>query len=71
MNCTSLLGNNDPCPHEATRIIAFPMLGGTAVFVAPYCKEHAERIQAEEGGVFACGPALAPEAASIEGVRRG
>lgn len=67
MDCTSLLSNNDPCPHQANHVIAVPMLSGRAVFVAPYCDEHADQ-QREYGGVAACGPALSEEVQPFEGL---
>lgn len=69
MNCTSLQSNNDPCKRSAKHIIAWPMLSGRAMFVAPYCTDHAADIEVDYGGVPACGPALSEEAQSIEGIR--
>jgi hypothetical protein len=63
-----MLPNNESCPHEAKRIMAWPMLSGRAMFVAPYCDEHAADIKVDMGGVPAAGPALSEEAAPIEGI---
>lgn len=71
MNCTTNLPNNDPCPHEAKHIIAWPMLLGRSMFVAPYCDDHAADIEFDHGGVPAAGPALCDEARKIEGIRHG
>ena len=70
MNCTTCLPNNDPCPNEATHVIAFPMLQGRAMFVAPYCDEHATAVAFDRGGVPAAGPALADETRLIEGIHQ-
>lgn len=70
MDCTSLLSNNDPCNKAATHIMGWPMLSGRAIFVAPYCNDHAADIEINQGGVPASGPALAEDAQSIEGIHR-
>lgn len=63
-----MICTDSTCAEDATRILAWPM-AGPAMFVAPYCDEHAAKVQAEQGAVFACGPALCEEAREIEGIR--
>lgn len=59
---------NSTCDADATGILACLMVG-PAMYVAPYCDEHAAEIQAVQGGLFACGPALSDVARLIEGRR--
>jgi hypothetical protein len=59
---------NSVCDSAATKIIAWDM-SGPAVFVAPYCDDHAEEVEVEQGGAPACGPALSDDAQQIEGRR--
>lgn len=61
---------NFGCGQESTQVIAWPMTIGPVYHVAPYCDEHGAEIRKEMGGVFAGGPALDKELASIEGLRR-
>ena len=61
---------NSMCEETATKVMTWPMSGGTCAFVAPYCDTHAEEIRRGPGGAFACGPALSEDIRSIEGVRR-
>jgi hypothetical protein len=59
---------NSTCEAEARKVIAFQMTG-PCMFVAAYCDSHAEEVRSEQGGTFACGPALSDEARKIDGVR--
>ena len=68
MECTTNLPSNDPCPNEATHVIAWPQLQGRAMFVAPYCADHAADIECDMGGVPAAGPALDEACVPIEGI---
>lgn len=60
------------CETQATKIMAWSMGDGhkPCVFVAPYCDDHADEVEAYQGAVFACGPALSGDASKIEGIRR-
>lgn len=49
--------------------MAYEAQGVRCMFVAPYCLEHAEKVEREQHGVPAAGPALSDEAVKIEGVR--
>lgn len=69
MICTHLM-----CGETATRIMAMPLnaetrkIIGEAVYVSPYCDEHADEVKTL-GGFPASGPALSDQAREIEGVR--
>lgn len=64
MNCTTT-----KCEKTATRIMAWPMLAGKALFVAPYCDTHAEDVAKSQGAIPATGPALSKDAREIDGIR--
>lgn len=51
------------CPATATRVLAWPMLGGR-------CLGHAAEIEQSQGGLPAGGPALSADAEKIGGIRR-
>lgn len=65
---TELECTNSDCDRTAEAIIAWPMVG-EAVYVAPYCKHHAEQTKTYQGGTFACGPALSAKAQRIDGTK--
>lgn len=65
MKCTT-----QACRRKARKIVAWEGRGGPrAIFVAPYCAEHAADIEVDLGGRPAAGPALSDEAREIEGIR--
>ncbi len=57
------------CDAEATQVLAYPTISD-AMWVAPYRDEHGAGLRSEYRTLFACGPALSPEASKISGVRR-
>lgn len=65
MQCTT-----QGCREKARRIVAWKGRGGPrAIFVAPYCENHAADIEVDMGGCPAAGPALSDSAREIEGIR--
>jgi hypothetical protein len=65
---SSIECTNADCGETATRVMAWPMLAGRAMFVAPYCDDHAAEIAKGSVGVPASGPALSAEAQKIGGL---
>lgn len=69
MSESTLPCTNSECPEKASRVMAWSMLSGRSMFIAPYCDNHAAEVETEQGGVPASGPALSDAAAKIEGIR--